>query len=159
MPAKFQQYKAFLKGSSSSAYHINKLRDLGVEIRIDEDADTLRLQIIDEPKEIPAFEKIESNIAERQKKLKWYVPDIVRNTAENIYMAFKAEQIVRGGQLSVLMPKSKKGVTAEVRLTIRTGEDKYIMEICDHYADMRILELAEGLDMTLDGSIAKLQST
>lgn len=155
--AKFQKYQASLRGANSSAFHINKLKlHSSFRVIVEERADSFQLQIIDKVREIPDKE-IKSAITEREKKLKLNVPNLAKRTSEDIQSAFKAEQIVKEGALSICMLKREKNTTSELTLTVMPDEeDLHIVEICDHYAYIRIRNVADALDMTIDGYVIKL---
>ena len=78
MFAKSQQYNASLKGANSAEFNINKLLAYsGFKVIMEEKEDSFPLQVIDAFKEIPALSEIESDIAERARKLKLNIPGFV----------------------------------------------------------------------------------
>jgi hypothetical protein len=158
MFAKSQQYNASLKGASSAEFHINKLlAHSGFKVVMEEKEDSFRLQVIDAFKELPALSEIESDIAVRARKLNLNIPGFVNKTAEDIHRAYEAEQIVKEGLISFWVPKRKENTVAEITLTINIEVDPLIMEICDYYAYIRILEITNVLDMKLEGNIEKCE--
>ena len=157
MNVKSQRYKATLKGIKSAEFYINKLRtNSSLKVMIAKEEDSFRIRVINQVKKIADRSNIEAEISERERKLKWNVPDLVKKTAVDIHRAYKAEQIVEEGRLSLLVPQKKKGATAEAILTIKIDADPIIREICDHYAYNRILKLSTFLDMIVDGNVFKL---
>ena len=157
MVAKYQEYKASLKGVNSVEYYINKLQTYsGSKIIMENEEDCIRFQFIDPIKKIPDLSEIESDITKRARDLKWNAPDLVKETAMDINLAYQAEQKVNEGILSGLIRKCEENITAKITLTIMCEEDPLLMPICDHYACIRILEVAKVFDMALDGNVARL---
>jgi len=157
MVTKYQEYKASLKGMNSTEFYIIKLQTYaGSKIIIENEGDCIRFQIIDPIKQTPDSSEIESDIKKRERDLKWDAPDLVKKTAKDINIAFQAEQNVNNGILSGLICRSGENTTAEIMLTIILVNDSLIMEICDYYASIRLLEVANALDMTSDRNVEKL---
>ena len=157
MVIKYQEYKASLKGMNSIEFYITKLQTYSnSKIIIENEGECIRFQIIDPIKQIHDLSEIESDIKKREMDLNLNVPDLVKKTATDINVTFQAEQNVNEGVLSGLMCKIGENTTAEITLTIMLENDSLFMEICDFYAHVRILEVANVLDMTFDGNVEKL---
>lgn len=157
MAAIFQEYKISLKGINSTDFYIKKLQKYkGSQIIIEREKAGYIIQFIAPIKKITNLDEIESDIAKREKDLKWDVPELRKSVAKDIDRTFQAEQIVNEGSLSIRMPDRIENVVAEVMLAVMPVNDPLIMNICGHYAFIRILEVANALDMMIEGNIVKL---